>query len=178
MVLLLASFLSAWAGSLAGVTLPDAITSKGGAPLVLNGMGLREMLWIDIYVGALYLPAKTQDAKAAIQQDVPKRVVMHFIYRSVTKEQILKTFDEAFAKAPAAASLRPQIDQLKAAIDGGAVAGDQILIDYEPGVGTTLTIKGVKKVTIPGADFMRLLWGVWLGDSPPSENLKRGMLGR
>ena len=41
----------AHAASLAGVTVPDSAT-VGGSTLVLNGMGLREKYFIDIYVGA------------------------------------------------------------------------------------------------------------------------------
>ncbi|HEX6929025.1 MAG TPA: chalcone isomerase family protein, partial [Gammaproteobacteria bacterium] len=40
------------AAELAGVTLPDT-ASVGGQELVLNGMGLREKFWVDVYVGAL-----------------------------------------------------------------------------------------------------------------------------
>ena len=51
------------AGELAGVTMPDSITVENGQKLVLNGMGLREMFWIDIYVGGLYLPTATHDPR-------------------------------------------------------------------------------------------------------------------
>jgi hypothetical protein len=41
-----------------------------------------------------------------------------------------------------------------------------------------VTIAGQVKGTIPGAEFMRALWGIWLGAKPPSEALKDGMLGQ
>lgn len=178
MYLLLAALISSYAGTLAGVTMPDTATSGAGTPLVLNGMGLREKFFFDIYVGGLYLPTKTADAKAIIEQDVPKRVVMHFTYSKVTRDQLLDSFDEAFAKMSGSAALKSQIDQLKGAIEGDVVAGDVIILDYVPGAGTTLTFKGKKKVTIAGAEFMRLLWAVYVGPNPPTEAFKRGLLGQ
>lgn len=53
----------------------------------------------------------------------------------------------------------------------------QASFDYVPGTGTTVTIGGQAKGTIPGADFMRALWGIWLGDQPADAKLKAGMLG-
>jgi hypothetical protein len=164
----------ATAGELAGVTLPDQAT-VGGQTLVLNGMGLREKLLFDIYVAGLYLPARTQDAAAAIQQDVPKRLTMRFVYgRGVTKQQILDTFLEGFAKqGPIEAGLS---DRLSALLEDMA-PGEEITLDYVPGQGTTLISKGVTKGTLEGADFMRKLWTVYLGDHPPTAALKAGLLG-
>ena len=51
------------AGELAGVTLADQVTVEGRT-LVLNGMGLRQatILRVHVYVGGLYLEARSADA--------------------------------------------------------------------------------------------------------------------
>ena len=77
---LLLALSPAHAASLAGVTLADTAT-VGGQPVVLNGMGLREKYFLDIYVGGLYVPAKTASAAAILAADSPRRMVMHFLYR-------------------------------------------------------------------------------------------------
>ena len=46
-----------------------------------------------------------------------------------------------------------------------------------PGTSTTVTVRGKKKGTIAGEDFMRALWAIYLGSAPPNKALKRGMLG-
>ena len=71
MLMMLSTLLlpNANAGELAGVTMPDTAT-VAGSKLMLNGMGLREKFFIDVYVGGLYLPAKTTDASKAIKEDV------------------------------------------------------------------------------------------------------------
>jgi len=165
----------ALAASLSSVTLPDTAT-VGGQSLVLNGLGLREKYFIDVYVGGLYLPAKTTDAAKAISDDVPKRIVMAFIYSHVTKDQLCETYNEGIAKQPENAALKPKYDTLCGYL-GDVVSGDQVSLDYVPGTGTTVTVKGSSKGTIDGADFMRSLWTVYLGAAPPTEKLKKGMLG-
>lgn len=167
---------SAQAGELAGVKVPDTV-DVGGKSLVLNGMGLREKYWFDIYVGSLYLPAKTTSARSAIDDDVPKRIQMNFIYRNVTKAQQIEAIDEDLAHDPATAQkLKAEWDKFKGWYTDMA-AGDVAVYDYVPGVGTTVTVKGQNKGTIAGADFMKALWNVYLGANPPTANLKSGMLG-
>jgi hypothetical protein len=165
----------ALAASLSSVTLPDTAT-VGGQSLVLNGLGLREKYFIDVYVGGLYLPAKTTDASKAIGDDVPKRIVMAFIYSKVTKDQLCETYSEGVAKLADGATLKPRFDTLCSYM-GDVVSGDQVVLDYVPGSGTTVSVKGAAMGTIPGADFMRGLWTIYLGASPPTEKLKKGMLG-
>jgi hypothetical protein len=172
-MLLLASI--AFAGSLAGVTVPDSAT-VGGKALVLNGMGLREKYFLDIYVGSLYLPAKTRSADEAISVDAPKRIEMDFIYREVTVAQMSETFDEAIAKNPSVQAQASKFAQLEGMLET-VHAGDKVVLDYVPGTGITLTVKGRVRGTIPGADFMKAVWTVYLGPNPPTEDLTKGMLG-
>lgn len=178
-LLLLGAMLTtpALAGELAGVTLPDQVTTPAGQSLVLNGLGLREKLWIDVYVGGLYLPAKTTDAKKAINDDVPKQIVMSFIYKEVSKEKMLGMFTEALQKNPETASMTAEINQLTAMFDRAVVKGDVITLDYQPGTGLTVMFNDDKKGTIAGAAIMRGIWDIFLGDKPPTAALKSGLLG-
>jgi hypothetical protein len=174
--LLLALALSgaADAGSLAGVTLPDSAT-VGGQSLVLNGLGLREKLFIDIYVGGLYLPAKTSDAAKAIADDVPKRIVMAFLYE-LSAEKLAGIMRDSMESAgsPEAAEHAGTLASWMEAVK----PGDQIVLDYVPGEGCSVLVKGKKKGTLPGVGLMQALWGIYLGPNPPTAALKQGMLGR
>ncbi|HEB94298.1 MAG TPA: hypothetical protein ENI94_12735 [Gammaproteobacteria bacterium] len=71
-------FTDVHARDVAGVTVPERITLADTA-LTLNGVGIRSKFFFDIYVGALYLPEKTQNAETAINMPGPKRVLMHFL---------------------------------------------------------------------------------------------------
>ncbi len=159
----------------AGVTLPDSI-QLGGQDLILNGMGLREYFFIDIYVGGMYLPSFTASDTEAIQADVPKRMVMHFIFGEVTREQMIDTFREGLDNNPDAKSMGERAERLYAVMQT-CHAGDQVLLDYVPGQGLSIYLKGERTDTIPGADFMQAVWTLFIGPVPPSKKLKKGLLG-
>jgi hypothetical protein len=46
-----------------------------------------------------------------------------------------------------------------------------------PGKGVVVEVKGHVETTIPGADFARALFAIWLGPEPPNTALKEGLLG-
>jgi hypothetical protein len=165
------------AAELAGVTMPDTVPVSGKT-LRLNGLGLRTKVFFKIYVGGLYLENPTHDATQAVSSEEAKRVVMHFLYKKVSQKQLVEAWDEGFQQN--AGVLSPPVKQGIAQLDSwmaDVTEGQEIVFTYDPGVGTTVEIGGQKKGTIAGAEFMRALWKVWLGEHPPTADLKKGMLG-
>lgn len=174
MSVLIAFILNAQAATLAGVTLPDTAT-VGGQSVVLNGIGLREKYMIDVYVAGLYLPSKTSSAEQAITQDVPKRIVMSMV-RDLSKDQLADSITEAAAKHPLSPEASSGISQLGSWMTA-VPSGQQVVLEYVPGQGTSLTIGGSKKGTVPGTDTMQAIWRIYLGDPPVTEALRSGLLG-
>ena len=166
------------AADLAGVTMPDTVTVSGKT-LRLNGLGLRTKVFFKIYVGGLYLENPTHDAARAISADETKRVVMHFLYKNVTKKQLDEAWQEGFEQnsVPIGAEAKAGLAQLEGWM-ADVSAGQEIVFTYEPGTGTTVELAGQKKGTIAGAEFMQALWKVWLGPHPPTADLKKGLLGK
>ena len=163
------------AATLRGVTFPET-ASVGGKPVVLNGMGVRvAFVFVKVYVAGLYLAQKTGDAQAAIQTDEPKRMVLQFL-REVTHDEMVDAMKEGFAHT-ASAALAPRVEQFSAWFTEPLPEGSQTTFDYVPGTGTTVTISGKAKGTIAGADFMKALFGIWLGAEPADASLKEGLLG-
>jgi len=70
-----------------------------------------------------------------------------------------------------------QIDQFSGFFTEPLKEGMQVQIDYAPGPGTTVSVGGKTKGTVAGADFMRALFAIWLGDKPVDGSLKDGLLG-
>jgi len=161
------------AATLAGVTMADSV-DFAGRKLVLNGLGLREKYTLDVYVGGLYLPEKTHDASRVIDDDVPKRVVMQFV-REVPAEKLAETMRESINAAGSVEAAK-YADQLASWMEDVSV-GDVVALDYVPGAGTTVVVKGKRKGTIPGLPFMRAAFGIYVGPIPPTEALKQGLLG-
>ena len=56
--------------------------------------------------------------------------------------------------------------------------GDEVTMTYVPAVGLKLAIRGKEVGLIQGKDFADAVMACWLGDKPPSEDLKSGVLGR
>lgn len=169
---------TAYAGTLEGVTLPDA-QDVGGHELVLNGMGLREatFLRVDVYVAGLYLPAKTADPATILAATEPKRLVMSFV-RNLGKGKLAGAWTEGFEKnsGAAAAEVGPGLASLNGSMED-VKKGDTIVLTYIPDAGTTVTVKGKDAVTIPGEAFQRVLFSIWLGPHPPNAGLREGLLG-
>ena len=168
------------AAEIAGVLIPDQANLDGSdRPLPLNGAGVREKFFMDIYVGALYLETKTNDAATAIDSPGPKRVLMHFVYSEVSREKLADAWQEGFASnsdQQSLPALKPRIDQF-AELFQDAKEGDVYALDFLPGEGTRVSLNGTRLGTIEGEDFNRALLSVWLGDNPVTKKLKRAMLG-
>ncbi len=166
----------AFAGELVGVSMPDT-TQVGDEELQLNGMGLRKKAFIKVYVAGLYLPAKQTDPQKILGADSARKLVMNFKY-DVSASKLCGGWDEGLENnTPGAgqavkddfATLCEYMEDME--------KGEVISFTYQPGTGTEVTVKGTDKGTIEGKDFADGLFACWLGDEPPSEDFKEGLLG-
>lgn len=180
-VVVLALMLSpAWAlaKEVAGVSLPQTIT-LGSRPLVLNGAGIRTKFFIKVYVGALYLPARTRDAEAVLRNTGPVAMHMYIVHGEISKEKLVDAWNDRFdANLDAAerARLAPRIERFDALFPT-VHKGDVMRLDYLPGAGTTVSINNDKRGVIEGEDFMRAWLRIWLGKEPADGGLKQELLG-
>ena len=167
----------AYAKEFSGVTMPDTL-SAGGKTLKLNGMGLRKKAMFKVYVGGLYLEAPNSDAAAILSSKETMAVRMHFL-RDLSKGQLADAFKEGFeanAKAKVAAQ-KANIDKFLAMVPD-VKEGEELNFTFVPGTGTTVS-KGDKQIgAIEGNEFGDVLFAIWLGPVPPTEDLKKGMLGK
>lgn len=178
--LLFVTAFSLQAKELAGVSLEQQVTVSGiAAPLKLNGAGIRYKFFFKIYVGALYLSGTQSDAALILKSNQPNRISMHFLYDEVPKEKLVNAWVEGFIDNNEKASYEAVKDRLGKfnLMFSDVHKGDVVLLDYLPGTGTRVSIKGEEKGIIEGADFNRALLAVWLGDDPVTEELKDAMLG-
>src|SRR5206468_11022160 len=132
-----------------GVKVNDT-TTVNGQTLVLNGAGVRKKLFIKVYVGALYLPAKQSDAAAILAADTPRQMLMHFVF-SVGKGKITEAWDEGLkANTPnASAEVKNAFKTLSSWMED-MKSGQSIVLTYVPATGTTVAVKGTVKGTLPG----------------------------
>jgi len=164
-------------GELSGVKLPDTL-SVGGKTLKLNGMGLRKKAMFKVYVGGLYLETPSKDATAIMAGDKAVAVTMHFV-REVGRKKLVETFSEGFENnaKEKAASQKANIDKLLATVVD-MKDGDEVTYAYDPAKGVTVIQNSKVVGSIEGKDFAPVLFSLWFGPKPPSEDLKNGMLGK
>ena len=166
---------AALAGELAGATLPDTLKA-GEKTLKLNGLGLREKAVFKVYVGGLYLESPSKDAGAILASDQAKGIRMHFV-RDLTKAQLVEAFQEGFeANVKDRAPQKAAFDRMLALVPD-MKEGSTLTFAYVPGKGTTLSAGGKELGVFEGKGFADAVFAIWLGPKPPSEDLKKGLLG-
>ena len=167
-----------FAAEVGGVKLADKV-AVGGQELVLNGAGIRSRAVFKVYVGSLYLPAKTGDL-AGVLAKAPRRIQMT-VLRNLTADQLVDALVEGLNdnNSPAElAAVKAQTDQLVATMKAfkEVKEKDVVTLDYIDG-GTRIGLNGDPRGTIPGEAFNKALTRVWLGDKPAQGDLKKALLG-
>jgi hypothetical protein len=163
------------AAELAGATLPDTL-SAGDKTLKLNGLGLRTKAMFKVYVGGLYLESPSKDAGGILAADQARAIRMHFL-RDLTKAQLVEAFQEGFeANAKDKTGQKAAFDKMLALVPD-VKAGGALTFIYVPGKGTTLRVGDKELGVFEGKGFADAVFSIWLGAKPPSEDLKKGMLG-
>lgn len=167
---------TAWAGSLAGVTLDEEVMVNGDT-LKLNGIGLRKKFVVKVYVGGLYLENPTTNAENAASSKQTKKMVMHFLTNKAKKKKMDSAWQNGFEDNWAHfADIKARVETFKSYF-GDMKEGDVVEMTLVPGKGTTIVFNGSTKGVIEGDDFAEALVNVWVGESPPSDDFKKGLLG-
>jgi Chalcone isomerase-like len=163
-----------------GVTLPAKL-GKDKKLLDLNGAGVRNKYFMNVYVLGLYLTTKTSNASTIINADEPMAVRLRIISNLVTKEKMADAMRDGFNL-----SLGNQVSKHQKEIDACVnifksdeiKIGDTFDIYYTPGKGMSATKNGkVLNMNIPGLAFKKAVFGIWLGVEPVDDALKDGILG-
>lgn len=162
-----------------GVNVALAYKSSDQA-LILNGAGTRVKYFMDMYVGALYLKSKSQDATAIQNADESMCIRLQMVSSLITSEKMNTAVDEGFEKSAAGnlPALQSRINQFKAVFSEKINKGDVYELLYEKNKGTQVFKNGKLAATISGLDFKKALFGIWLCDKPADAGLKKAMLGQ
>ncbi|MBL4670198.1 MAG: chalcone isomerase family protein [Flavobacteriales bacterium] len=165
--------------TISDVTMPKNVTLEG-TKLSLNGAGLREKLWIDLYVAGLYVKTKTSDANTIINANEPASIKLEIVSSLISSKKMIDAVNEGFKKATNknTASIKSYIEDFITAFKEEIKVGDVYDINYSPKKGVSV-LKNNKLVKAVGGNltFKKALFGIWLGKDPADDDLKDGMLG-
>ena len=165
----------AWGLKIGGKMLPDKMKA-GEDELMLNGAGLRKKLIIKVYAGALYILESCSDANKIIEADEPMAVKMHFIYKAVAPEKLIEAWNIGFGKSDIS-NLQEEITTFNSYFTEDAKKDEIYDIIYVPEVGTSVYMNNELKGTVPGLEFKKAVFSIWLGEQTELPKLKKAMLG-
>ena len=157
---------------------PQAIEFEGST-LILNGKGTRVVFFMKVYDGSLYLETKSKDADEIINSTSPMALRIDVISEMVTADAMKKALSEGFEKSTNNNTnhILEEIKQLSSSFNSAVSTGDFYEFIFIPETGTHV-LKNNKLVDIiPGFDFKKAFFGIFLSNNPIQKNLKKAMLG-
>jgi hypothetical protein len=177
LMLALLSPLAAGAAEVHGVRFQQNLTVESETSLDLCAAELlRYKRIFRGYVAALYL--EDCALRATPLADVPRRLELSYFW-SISGSMFGSAAENVLERSltPAElAVLRERLEALHAAYRD-VEPGDRYALTYVPGTGTELSFNGAPLVTVPGADFARAYFAIWLGEDPLDSGLRDRLLG-
>ncbi len=168
--------------NVSGVRYDESVDARG-TKLQLNGAGVRYKAVFKVYTAGLYLTKKAGTPEEVLAATGPKRLNIVML-RDIDSGELGKLFSRgmednmdraAFSKLVPGVLRMSQIfsDHKK------LVAGDAFSIDWVPGTGTVITVKGVPQgEPFKEPEFFNALLRIWLGPNPADWKLKDALLGK
>ena len=178
MTFICAISLCAQTSNIEGIDFPDEL-SINDETLLLNGGGLREKLgFLDLYVGGLYLSANSSDANQIVTSGNPMAIRIVIASRLVSRDRFIEALEEGFKNTTVGKYTPIQIESFKEYLSDAFKPGDEIILVYSSDEERTYLYKNTEiRGEFSGLPFKQALFGIWLGDKPAQESLKKEMLG-
>jgi hypothetical protein len=168
--------------TVSGVKFDEATDLKGGK-VQLNGAGVRYKAVFKVYAAGLYLPKKVHTTEEVLTMPGPKRMAITAL-RDVDSNELGKLFargmEDNMDKA-AFSKLIPGVIRMSDLFSKHKMLknGETFLIDWVPGTGTIITVKGqVEGEPFKEPEFYNALLRIWLGQNPADWKLKDALLGK
>jgi len=180
--LLLAGAAQAQPLVVSGVTFDDT-TDLRGHKLQLNGAGVRYRAVFKVYAAALYLPRKVGTPQEVLAMPGAKRVSVTML-RGIDSAELGKLFSRGMEENMDRATfsrLVPGVLRMSQIFSDHKklVAGDTFTIDWIPGAGAVIAVKGVPQgEPFREPEFFNALLRIWLGPNPADWQLKEALLGK
>ncbi len=166
----------------AGVVLEDKVTVAGKA-LSLNGAGVRYKAVFKVYTAGLYLGEKAGTTDEVLAATGPKRMTITML-RDIDSAELGKLFSRGMEDnmdRSAFSKLVPGVLRMSQVFTDHKKLkeGDNFILDWIPGTGTVLTVKGkVEGEPFKEPEFFNALMRIWLGPKPADWKLKEALLGK
>ncbi|MEM9100823.1 MAG: TonB family protein [Pseudomonadota bacterium] len=157
----------------------SVLTAEPLSKLELHGLGLHRALGQEIYIGSLFKPSDL-DVQSLVSSRLPKKIRLDVLASKIPAHRVSRMFKESIAMNNTRNQWEAFGDQILAftgQFREPLIQGDRIDIHYQPNQGTRIMVNDVLFFEEESHNFFVLLMMSWLGDLPPSNALKEGLLG-
>lgn len=155
---------------IAGVSLPDSV-KVGDETLALVSCGVRDTLWIDHYIAALYLPPDLPMAEALRNPQEPKMIMLHVLGTALLPERIPEQWRE-----PLRIELREDpLTRVREAYQSLA-EGDRVHVTSTARQGMTMSVNGQVVSSLPDQGLIGAMLRAWAEGDRISGKLQRLLL--
>ena len=165
-----------------GIKIED-VQDVQGSKLPLNGAGVRFKAIFKVYAAGLYVGKKVGTPEELLAAPGPKRISLTLL-REIDSNELGKAFTKGFEDNSPKNEMSKLIPGL---IRMGQIfadhkkmlPGENFTIDWIPGTGTVITIKGKPQgEPFKEPEFYAALMRIWLGPNPADYKLKDALLGK
>ena len=165
-----------------GAKIEDAVDVQG-SKLQLNGAGVRYKAVFKVYAAGLYVGKKVATPEELLAAPGLKRMSITLL-REIDSNELGKAFTKGFEENSPKSEMSKLIPGL---IKMGQIfsdqkkmmAGENFTIDWIPGTGTIITVKGKQQgEPFKEPEFYAALMRIWLGPNPADFKLKDALLGK
>ena len=157
---------------------PSSIEYQG-AKLMLNGQGTRVKFFMKVYDTSLYLGSQSSNAEEILDSDEAMAIRLDVTSTMVTIDAMKDALNEGLVKSTGnnTGPITEEIEQLISTFTGDVTDSDFFEFIYMPDSGTNVLKNSTYIDTIPGIEFKKAFFGIWLSKNPIQKNLKKAMLG-
>ena len=152
--------------------------AAGGKVLRLNGSGGRTKTFVQVYEGGLYLLKPATDAKTVLESDEVMAVRIKVTSGFVSRTSLLSSLKEGLAQSSRGRpdAFARETGQLQQLLQFEIRKNDIYDFVYVPSEGLNVLKDGKNLGVIPGLEFKKAFFGIWLSDSPVDSDLRKKML--
>ena len=150
-----------------------------GSNLILNGQGTRVVFFMKVYEGSLYLENKNSDANEIINSNISMALRIDVTSEMVTADAMKKALSEGLEKSTNnnTSQILDEIEKLSSSFNSAVASGDFYEFIFIPEIGTHVLKNNELVELIPGFDFKKAFFGIFISNNPIQKNLKKAMLG-
>ncbi len=169
------------AGEIDGVVIPRTVKFSN-KEISLNGVGVRSKFIFDIYTQALYLTNLSSDANEIIESNSTMGMIFYMTSPLVTSKKFSTSLNNGMRKSVGDQkwlNFTDELELMRQLVSMEKIVKNDIFnLIYNDVDSSIWVIKnGVVKGKIPGFEFKKAFFGIWLSDKPVKESLKNELLG-